>query len=291
MASVVLFCGSASAAVRSVDVAAPRDFGYVIGDSIPLDIRITLELPYKIDVEALPREGRVNRWLWLQNPRFTSHVQGDVTIYRLRFIYQILSAPETIQRITTPQHILFYVGDNQRRPIVLEAWAFTAGPLVTRSADGIKYTDIKPELPPPSVSLWGYWVGIVLSLVGLVGAVLILVYLRWGLPWLQRSRRPFARAYREIRGFSPSSPSQYEEALRLTHRAFDETAGVAVFNGTLAKFFIDNPEFEPQRAEIERFYSESQRRFFTNYASKSNPDLDALVNLCRVCRDAERGLI
>lgn len=159
----LLLCSDASAALRNIDVAAPRNFGYVIGDLLHLDSRITLELPYKIDVDALPRKGRLNRWLWLREPRFTSHTQGDVTIYRIRFIYQLLSAPETIQQIFTPQHTLFYVGDNQRLPILIEPWAFTAGPLVKRSADGVKYTDIKPELPLPPIPLWGYWVGILLA--------------------------------------------------------------------------------------------------------------------------------
>lgn len=287
----MLFCSGASAALRSIDVATPRNFGYVIGDLIHHKAQLTLELPYKIEVDALPQAGRLGRWLWLREPQFTSHTQGDATVYHIQFTYQLLSAPEAIQQLFTPQHTLYFVGDNQRLPIFIEPWAFTAGPLVKRGTDGVKFTDIKPELPPPPIPLWGYWIGLLLGVSGLVGAMLVLMYIRWGLPWIARSRGPFARAYHNMRRLTASSSQpQYEEALRLTHRAFDETAGATVFAGTLAEFFTDNPRFESQRRSIEGFYTESQQQFFASRAPTATPSYDALVSLCRVCRDIERGL-
>jgi mxaA protein len=75
------------------------------------------------------------------------------------------------------------------------------------------------------------------------------------------------------------------------HRAFDETAGQAVFAGQLARFFALHGEFEGTRTEAERFFRISREEFFSD-ARPAQPDapasLDAVLALARRCRDAER---
>ena len=62
------------------------------------------------------------------------------------------------------------------------------------------------------------------------------------------------------------------------------TAGRLLHGGTLAALFAARPEFEPQRAAIERFYAESGERFFGGVSAAGTP----LRELCRALRRIER---
>ena len=74
------------------------------------------------------------------------------------------------------------------------------------------------------------------------------------------------------------------------HAAFNATAGRAVFEHDLARFFAEHPRFEPLRNSIEAFFADSARRLYGRDpdAPDAGPDLDRLRDLCRACRDAER---
>jgi len=104
--------------------------------------------------------------------------------------------------------------------------------------------------------------------------------------------RHFDRAYRRLRrrAKGPPSPRIPAEALIEVHAAFNATAGRAVFEHDLARFFVEHPRFEPLRASIEAFFAESGRVLYgrDRGAPDTHPDLDRLRELCRACRDAER---
>ena len=74
------------------------------------------------------------------------------------------------------------------------------------------------------------------------------------------------------------------------HAAFNATAGRAVFEHDLARFFVEHPRFEPVRTRIEAFFAESGKLLYGSDgdAPASDSHLDRLRDLCRTCRDLER---
>ncbi|MDH3638095.1 MAG: hypothetical protein OES09_06470, partial [Gammaproteobacteria bacterium] len=154
----VLFAGPAYAIVQKIDVLTPRNYGYVIGDLIEHEVRVSLESPYRIDAESLPSAGRIDRWVWLHTPEISSHKYATSTVFRIRLIYQLLSAPEQVNQLFIPENALYFSDGEERLPLLIKPWGFTAGPLLKRDPDGIAYTDIQPAIPPPPIPMRGYWV-------------------------------------------------------------------------------------------------------------------------------------
>jgi mxaA protein len=112
---------------------------------------------------------------------------------------------------------------------------------------------------------------------------------RLGERWLFAHRRPFGQVWRQLRRLpdAPASPA-WRDACRQVHQALNRSAGEVVFETGLQRFVDRQPRFRGLRDDIAWFLARSRREFFA--ASAQEPgDAQALRELCRRLRDAERA--
>ncbi len=297
--AVAVLCASTSGAraqpaVHELSLSTPRDFAYLIGDRIEHVVVLELGPEHELDVGSLPEPGRITRWLALRDVvhRRTGSSRGNR--HQIRLSYQVVNVADRVIGAGTPPHSLRVVGPDGDFPAVVPAWGFTAGPLVApaQRAPGT-LPRLEPARPPPPIPTELRWMRVLgLGLV-VAGLLVALVHTRVGASILRRQRGPFARACRHLeqRMKHRAAPAEYARALVDVHTAFNETAGRAVFEHDLDRFFTDNPRYAALRASIEALFAESRRVFY----AEGTPDaataarLTHLRELCRACRELERA--
>ena len=284
-------CG---AAVETLELTTPRPFGYVIGDTIEHSVALVLDPGFALDPDSIPEPGRASRWLALNASELESDERDGMTRHSILLRYQIVNAAESVIGAGTPPLSLRILGPEGDLPVVVPAWGFTFGPIVTpeeRTAG--RRPDLRPALPPPPFETEARTVRVVA--LGFLALVLVALIVRERLigRFAAPSGRHFDRAWRRLRRRSKGSDSSdaFTKALVEVHAAFNATAGRAVFEHDLARFFVEHPRFEPVRMPIESFFAESGKLLYGRNAAApgAGPDLDRLRDLCRACRDVERN--
>jgi mxaA protein len=278
-----------------LEVRNPRPFGYVIGDR--LEQQIAVEVPSALSLvgTSLPNAGRATVWLQRQVPRVATRRTGGTNRYEIAIGYQVVNVPEQIQTIELPELHLRFAGGRQSTEAVVMSWPITVAPLTPRyvlSRAGLG--DMRPDTLPQRIETRTLLFRILMWLIGLLAILTYVALSRFGVPFLTRRRGPFARALSDLRHLARASPDEATQlrAMQRLHRAFDETAGHAVFAGQLARFFALHGRFEDTRAETERFFNISREEFFGDARtahSGAAASINAVLALARRCRDAERG--
>ena len=283
----------AGAAVEKLDMTTPRPFGYVIGDTIEHRVSLVLDPGFELDPDSIPQPGRASRWLALNESVLEGEERNGTTRHSIRLRYQIVNAARSVIGAGTPPLSLRIVGPEGDLPVVIPAWGFTFGPIVTpedRTAG--RAPNLRPSLPPPPFETDVRAVRV--AALGLLSLGLIVLIVREHLAgrFAAPSGRHFDRAWRRLRHRPKESnpATAFMQALVEVHAAFNATAGRAVFQHDLARFFVEHPRFEPLRAPIEAFFTESERLLYgcSEAAPDPGPSLESLRDLCRACRDVER---
>lgn len=289
----------AAAQVRSVDLYAPRGFGYVIGDAITLTAEITLDPPFRLDPASLPQPRPLDYWLDLRAVRLADHgVSDGEHRYTLDLVYQTFYAPLEPRRMTIPAVPLFAIDGERRVPVDVQAWSFLMSPLreIVATGPGPAMT-LRPDIPPAPIPTGGILRGLFLALgVALLAFLALAWQMGWG-PFGRRRSRPFARAARAIpatlasSSAHPAGAAPYGAALRALHRAFDATDGRGVFAEDLPGFFERHAAFRSAEAEVRRLFAASRRAFFGADPAGAQRDLPPaeLIALSRRLRAVERG--
>ncbi|NKC11502.1 MAG: hypothetical protein GKR94_04640 [Gammaproteobacteria bacterium] len=290
---MLLATGAVSAAVESLSVSEPRAFGYVIGDRVQHQLRLQLNKPYRLARDALPPSGKAGRWFTRMPLTISSEEQEQLTFYRIDVRHQLTNVPSTVAAIEIPELTLWITDGTQRLPLTVPATSIVAAPLTPlgeRAQPG--QISLRPDQAPFELPLAGH-----LWRAGAVAAVLLLalcylLYAHAAVPWLARSRGPFARACRQLSRLQrqDNSAATYRQALRAVHTAVNDTAGCVIFARDLAVFFARHPQFAPLREAIENVFAQSRSVFFRAAVPRREPSIAALHDICRRCRDAERGL-
>ncbi|WAC26227.1 nonribosomal peptide synthetase MxaA [Ancylobacter sp. SL191] len=283
--------GPAMAQLRSVELYAPRPFGYLIGDTIRHTVEIALDAPFTLEPASLPQPRPVDYWLDLRAVDLRDEGMSDgVQRYRLELTYQSFYAALEPKRLEIPGFTL-YARDGERRvPVAVPPWSFLMSPLreIVSTEQGAVMT-LRPDIAPRPIPTTGTIRGLIGGgVAALAGLLLIAWQMGWG-TFGQRRGRPFARAARQVRAAMdprrdrshslatrgpvlPDTPassstslhssSSYEAALQALHRAFDMTAGQGVFAEDLPGFFAGHAAFRVAEAEIRRLFEASRRAFF-----------------------------
>lgn len=283
------------AAIRQLEITNPRSFGYVIGDVIERRISLDLEAPYRLDADSFPDSGRMNRWLDLRRIESSSQYEAGGTLYTVTVAYQIVDIPENMQQLSIPELALTYGNGEQDLVLTVTPWRFTVTPLIAGKGEReYGFVDLQPDRVPPPVAIGRHVVRLVFMAVAMLTAVLVLIYTLTGLPLLSRSRGPFARACRQLKRYAQTPNDEFcvPEAMRCVHQAFNLTAGRVLFADQLESFFAQKRAFAGLREPIEDFYESSRSVFYgsENKAQTTRYAMDRLLELCRNCRDVERGL-
>jgi mxaA protein len=272
-------CGQTGPAASVVE---PRAFGYRVGDV--LQRRIALQVPdgMTLDRASLPRAGRPGQPLELRSVSWSG--AGALVLE-----YQVFLSPPAVRTLELPPLRLRFSGPAGERVLRIEPWPVTVAPLVPVDAPSrAGLGEMRPDAPPPPIDttavrrrLWAY-----AGALALAAGYLAHVY--FGLGWRGRRARPFADAWRALRSGASAPPAEQRRAafVRL-HEALNASAGEALFESGLDRFVAAQPAFAPLRAELAEFFRRSRDEFFAGRGR--DQDLPWLRQLCRACRDAERG--
>jgi mxaA protein len=286
-----------TSATPRIDVRNPRPFGYVIGDRLEQQILVEVPSALSLISASVPSAGRATVWLKRQKARIVRQRTGDTSRYDIAIDYQIVNVPEQVQTIEMPELRLRFAGAAQSTEAVVARWPIVVAPITpTYVLSRAGLGEVRPDATPPLIGTrslrlrWVLW-AILLAGIAAYGALD-----RFGLPYLRRRRAPFARAVSDLRRLARTSTDERtrRRAMQRLHRAFDETAGHAVFAEHLAGFFALHGELAGTRTEAERFFRISREAFFGG-STEAHPDasasLDVVLALARRCRDAERGAL
>ena len=228
----------------------------------------------------------------------TSRAGDGSTVYDIELEYQIFNNPDEVTEVTTPQILLNLRADERTVTKAIPAWTFTLSPVLeARAASGEGAWGLQPDLPPAPLPT-GIWKTLfALSLAAFAAAALWTAGEFWGFPVLLGRQRPFARAYRQVRGLSgePVTRDRYENGLRAVHRAFNETCGRTVFAADLPVLRASQGEsglLGPDLvSEFESLTDLSDREFFSGGSTDTvtGADMDRVVAIADRCRRAERS--
>jgi len=273
----------------TVELQAPRPFGYVIGDVIPLQASIEVDAGYRLEPHTLPKPGPVNRWLWLRSVNSEQTPQGRRTRYRLRLDYQTFYGPLAVKNLTIPAMAVSLEGPGGPITAQIPAWSFSTAPLRgLAAAEENGQVAPRPEIEPQPLPVWPHWLGLLASLAVALAALAYLAYRQGWLRFGQRGRH-FAEAIRSLRrfeaeGLPPGQPAAYAAV----HQAFNQTLGFALFGEGLPAFFAEHPRYAPLQTEIEAFFAASYNAFFGAGDADADFPVSRLIGLCRECVRIER---
>jgi len=281
----------AGAPPQLLETAEPRAFGYQVGDVVQR--RVAIEVPdgWRLDEASLPRPGGRGRALELRRVAQVVTRESGGRRHELALEYQVFLAPAAVRTIEMPALRLRFDGASRSEDLLIEAWPVTVAPLVPVDVSSRRgLGELQGDRAPPLIDTAALRARLIAcaAIAMLLLAGLALVYL--GPPWRAARKRPFGLAWRQLRRL-PRNPAQDQwlAACRQLHQALNRTAGEAVFEHGLGRFVAAHPAFAGRREDLARFLAMTRREFFGDAASYS-PDAAWLVELCRRCRDAERGL-
>lgn len=266
-----------------IESSEPRPFGYVIGDEIERRLAIELPQDHALVKESLPKPGRADLFLELKSVRVDAERPGRIA---LTLTYQLMSAPEQVKVLALPPVELKFQRAGQEIEERIGEWLFTAAPITPEQVvarDGLD--ELRPDRAPRPIST--SWSHARLALYALAASALLLYLGYRRLPF--RRRQPFAAADREVKRLSRNAGDRasFQAALRAVHRAFDETAGCAVFAEELGVFFARHPRLAAATPAAKRFFALSRREFFGAEAENGLPAWERLIELSRELRKRE----
>lgn len=283
----------ADAAVEHLSVKTPRSFGYVIGDTIEHEVSLALDPGFELDLQSIPEPGRVSRWLSLNDVAHEGGNRDGTSRHTIRLRFQVVNAAQNVIGAGTPPLSLRIVGPEDDLPVVVPGWAFTISPMLApENRPPGRLPDLRPALLPEPASTTMRTARVAALGVLVLALVALITRRHLAGQFGKRSHGHFERAYRRIQGRmrGPEAPAAYGDALVEMHTAFNATAGRAVFEHDLERFFVEHPRFKPLRAPISTLFAESGAVFYGSGTASTadSRSLDSVCDLCRACRDAER---
>lgn len=291
---VALLAWTAAAGWAAVSLHAttmePRAFGYQIGDMVSRTVTVDVPAGLELDESSVPRPGARGAALELRSVARRDGAASGGRRHELVLAYQVFLSPPQPRTLEMPSFTLRFEGQPRVQELRIDAWPVTVSPLVpvdVSPRNGLG--DLQPDSAPPLIDTRPAH----LRLMAYGGAALVL--LAWlahvyiGLPWWARGQRPFAQAWRALRGLTPSSPDpQWQAATRRVHEALNRTMGEVLLEEDIDRFVAAHPRFAPLHGDLATFFRHSRVAFFDPQGA-AVADRDWLLAFCRRCRDAERG--
>jgi mxaA protein len=271
-----------------IDLEAPRDYAYVIGDRIEQTLSLHLRDGRHLDPTSLPVPGPLNEWLTLRDSRLEPD-QGQAELQRVHLTYQVFKGVRTPESVTIPPLALRLQGGGATEEIRAPAWSFTLAPVIPPDVtdEQVELRDPAPPLPVDAAPLTRQLMG------WLAAATLVALLIGLRAFLIRRKTRPFAEAAREVRQALKGKvdDAALRQAARALHRAFDHTFGQTLFAAEIERFCARHHAFAPQRERMERFFVWSRRLFFETDGAEGPMAPEArqsLLELVSRCEAAER---
>ena len=279
-------------AVPRVEASEPRAYGYQVGDFVHRRLAAHAPDGWRLDETSIPRPGGRGQALELRRVVVQAHAEPGGRRHDLALEYQVFLSPAAVRTIEIAPFRLRFEGAARIEEVLVEAWPITVAPLAPVAVSPRRgLGELQPERAPPRIdTTLRQWR---LVACGVVAALLLawLAVLTFGPPWRAARNQPFGRAWRQLRRL-PRDPAevQWRWAFRQLHEALNRSAGEVLYEPGLERFIAVRPLFRGLRADLARFMQLSRNEFFAG-APRVPGDGAWLVELCRRCRDAERGLV
>ncbi len=280
------------AGVLRVEASEPRAYGWQVGDRVQREVSVFAPTGWELDAASLPKAGGRGQAIELRSVQLRSSSEGAGRRHDLMLEYQVFLAPSKVRTIEIPPFRLRFAGPGRIEEPLVEAWPVTVAPLTgpevsSRRGLGEMQPDHAPPLIDTAPARWR------LACIAVVAMLLLglLAVMHLGPPWRTARSRPFGVAWRQLRRM-PAQPAvtRWREALQQMHAAMNRSAGEVVFEAGLARLVEQQPAFAPLQADLSRFLEISRQEFFGS-APHQDADVTWLVDLCRRCHAAERGLL
>ena len=261
-----------------------RSFGYSIGDRIERRIDVQVAPPWSLAQSNLPTTGRQNAWFELAEISVHADPAATGTHTQLHLVYQLLNSPQQPTVLLLPRVALRFEGGPAPVDRDVPPAEVFAAPLLPTEASGSTLDTPRADRKPDPVAVDQFRDRL---LAYAIGAAILLA---WMLVARQIARRrragPFVRACRELRrlAHAPHDTSRADAAMRVVHRALDETAGRTVFIDNVETLF-SSPHRAPLRARTHAFLDRSRQQFFAGTGEPLH--FDELRALARAWRAAE----
>jgi mxaA protein len=285
IALVVFATGTAAGAEPiTVTPVRPRSFGYTVGDRVERRIDITTTPPWSLAQGSLPKPGRINAWFELSQLSMQSDPQPTGTRTELRLVYQLLNSPTQPTVLLLPRVVLRFEGGAEPVEREVAPAEVFAAPLLPAAAEKSTLDALRADRKPEPIPVEALQRRMTIYP---IAAALLLLSMLVARQFAQRRRAgPFVRACRELRriAHAPADASRGANAMRVVHRALDETAGHSVFLDNLDSLFA-TAHRAPLRKRTHAFLARSREQFF---AGTGDPlPLDELRELARAWRALE----
>jgi mxaA protein len=267
---------SAAAPALPAVVEQPRAFGHVVGDVLAQRVLLS-QGRRAFEPAALPGPARLGVWFERRGARVEEAPDGRRWLV---VDYQVVNAPPALATVRLPGWDL--PGVHGAPPLRVPPWDITVAPIAPRAATPADGLLLRPDHPPPVIDT-----GPLQRRLGATSFALVACLLAWAAwlgwrAWRASITQPFARALRELRGLDDAAPAAWQAL----HTAFDRAGGEVARPATLERLFKRAPHLAPLRARIERFFAQSQARFFD---AAQPADAESPTALCRALRRLERG--
>jgi mxaA protein len=267
-------------------VEEPRAYGWRVGDLLAREVRVEVPQGLVLDRGSLPVPGRIGASFELRRADWDGGTGAGV--HRLVLEYQVFRSPPAVRTLEVPPITLRFTGTPRNQDLRIDAWPVTVAPLVPVEVSPRRgLGEWQADAAPPRVETSGPRTRLLVYALLALPCLAYLAHVYLGLPWRARRARPFESAWRALRA-GPPSP---EAAFRRFHQALNDSAGTVLFEAGLADYLAARPQLAGLREELERFFAASRAIFFagTGHTAEASARLPALLELCRRCRDAERG--
>lgn len=263
-----------------------------IGEIFRRDLRIHAPPEFELVPSSLPVPARMEGGLELRKVEWSSQIGNGEALFQIHLSYQIFRGLRSPERIQLPELLLRFSLRGETREIPTPIGEVTLTPLIPA-----ELPDERVQIRPPDAPSAESTSTARLALASGTGLlVLVLLYGAWLLalfPFQVRRRRPFARAWRDLR--KPLRRGEHEAAFRIIHRALDQTAGYPMFADRVEGLLETRPAFVPLRNHLHDFFAASRQVF---YAPANRPGrigttdfsdvASQLRELCRLGMELER---
>jgi mxaA protein len=270
----------------TLEIAAPRDYGFVMGDIVETAVSVSVPENYALEAGFLPKPGTLDEWLDVRSVAWDRESSNGRALYRIHLAYQVFKGVRSPAKATIPELPIRFAG---AAPLEVKAPAldFTIVPLIPPDLPDEKVAS-RPAAPPESEATEAHFRRLVLCL---AGAFVAGSWLAWHRLGPARRARPFAEARRDMKLLlqGSASPKNFRAAARRLHRALDASFGGTLFAGQIDRFCAEKPSFAGLRDELADFFALSQELFFTSPESSVPADYppERLAELCRRLASAE----
>lgn len=269
-AALAIFClwqillpGHAQAA--EVEIHAPRQFGYFVGDLIEAYVDVHTPERAQLQQASLPAPGPLNAWLNLRGVALSRSKEASGTLWHLHLTYQNFYLALDVREMEIPALPLVFQEGGDESTVEVPSWRIRVSPLrevlPEKQQNAADY--LRSDAPNVLLAEHGAMrTGLLAGLTALLGFLCLWDRALW--PFHQRRARVFTTMARQISALASqkSGPEFYQAAFLALHRSIERAAGRAILLEDLPAYIGDNPHFAPLAESFQKFFAASREAFF-----------------------------